>query len=213
MKSLNKCLMAAGVAVAVALAMSAPARATPIAPGSSLDLANRGAVTTNGGAGGLATASSINTTLVVTDERGTGSFSIVGPGTFYGGTKLNLSSAIAGSGTVTSPFTFTNATDGTFNFTSGTFKKDVLGPGTAVLFAQLTGTYSGLPGFSTTPVSVLVTVSQTDGGSISESIVLTVLATPEPSTLVLACLGGVPFAVAGFRRWRRKDAAQKLLTV
>jgi hypothetical protein len=32
--------------------------------------------------------------------------------------------------------------------------------------------------------------------------------TPEPSTLVLACLAGVPFAVAGFRRWRRKDASQ-----
>jgi len=216
MKRLIKGFIASGLAVALALLLTGPARAAQI--NGTLTLSSIGKVTGNGV--DLGASSQVTATMVVSTAA-TGDFAIVPPLTDYGPTTLKFSNpppAGHTTGTVIAPFTFSNVTYGTFTSTSGTFTR-ADDPSGQFVNVELVGTYSGLPGFQPTPANVTVTLTQPlihgKLGAISETISLVAEpnATPEPSTLVLACLGGVPFAFAGFRRWRRKDAAQKPLTV
>jgi hypothetical protein len=62
-------------------------------------------------------------------------------------------------------------------------------------------------------ITNVLKLNMNESGRINDAGTTVITATPEPSTLVLACLAGVPFAVAGFRRWGRKDAAQNPLIV
>jgi hypothetical protein len=122
----------------------------------------------------------------------------------------------------TGTFAFTNELAGT----TATFKGGV--DTTDTLFDQNTpaplltgtapagGTSNSSTVFSTVnpfAITNILTLNLQPGGLVSNTGVTAVAATPEPSTLVLACLAGVPFAIGRFRRWGRKNAAQKPFAV
>jgi hypothetical protein len=99
----------------------------------------------------------------------------------------------------------------TWNFNNGSFK----GIPALTGFGDTVYVRVAAAGFTDNP---LATLSLEDGGAHVKfdpyvPTGASSIPSPEPSTLVLACLAGVPFAIARMRRWRRKDAGQEPLTV